>query len=114
MVAKGSWLGPLKSSAGWCLVAFAMGPLSALSQTSPDIIWQQATNSDRINCVAFSRDGSQFITGSSDRLIEIWNASNGALLQTLNATAAEVHDNSVESLAISSDGSKLVTVNYRA
>jgi uncharacterized repeat protein (TIGR02543 family) len=113
MVTKGSWLGPLKSSAAGCLVALALSPLSALSQTSPDIIWQSATNSDRINTCLFSHDGSQFIAGSSDRLINIWNASNGTLLQTLNASATEVHESSIESLAMSPDGTKLVSVNYK-
>jgi uncharacterized repeat protein (TIGR02543 family) len=115
MVTKGSRLGPLKSSAAWCLMAFAFSPWAAFAQTSasPDIIWQASTNSDRINTVAFSHDGSQFISGSSDRLINIWNASTGALLQTLDATAPEVHESSVESLAISPDGSKLVSVTYK-
>lgn len=114
MVTKGSRLGPLKSSAAWCLVVLGLSPIAALSQTSPDIIWQASTNSDRINTCTFTHDGSQFITGSSDRLIEFWNASDGALLQTLDASAAEIHDNSIESLAISPDGSKLVTVNYKS
>ena len=115
MEEKGSWLGPLKSSAAWCLIALGLSPIAALSQsTSPDIIWQAVTNSDRINTCTFSHDGSQFITGSSDRLIEIWNASNGALVQTLDASAAEVHDNSIESLAISPDGSRIVSVSYKS
>lgn len=115
MVTKGSSLGPLKSSAAWCLIVLGLSPIGALSQsTSPDIIWQAATNSDRINTCTFSHDGSQFISGSSDRLINIWNASTGALLQTLDASAPEVHDSSIESLAISPDGSKLVSVNYKS
>lgn len=114
MVRKGRRLGPLKSSAGWCLLALALSQVTALSQSSPDIIWQTATNSDRINTCTFSHDGSKFIAGSSDRLINIWNAADGTLLQTLDANAAEIHDNSVESLAINSSGTKLVSVNYRA
>ncbi|MGZ4987126.1 MAG: Ig-like domain-containing protein [Limisphaerales bacterium] len=91
-----------------------MSPFSALSQSSsPDIIWQTSTNSDRINTCTFSHDGSQFITGSSDRLINIWNASDGTLQQTLDANAAEIHDNSIESLAISPNGAKIVSVSYR-
>ncbi len=114
MVRKGCRLGPLKSSVGCCLLAFALSPFTALSQSSsPDIIWQSATNSDRINTCAFSHDGSQFITGSSDRLINIWNASDGTLQQTLDANAAEIHDNSIESLAISPNGTKLVSVNFK-
>jgi len=38
-------------------------------QGSPNIVWQQKQNSDRINSVVFSPDGGTFITGSSDRLI---------------------------------------------
>lgn len=113
MVRKGRRLGPLKSSVGWCLLALALSPFTALSQSSPDIIWQATTNSDRINTCTFSRDGSKFIAGSSDRLINIWNASDGTLLQTLDANVAEIHDNSIESLAINPNGTKLVSVNYK-
>jgi len=115
MVTQGRRIGPLKSSVGVCLVAFALSPFTAFSQSSsPDIIWQAATNSDRINTCTFSHDGSQFISGSSDRLINIWNASDGTLLQTLDTSAAEIHDNSVESLAISPNGTKIVSVSYKA
>ena len=113
MVTKGVRLGPLKSSAGWCLLVCALSPFAALSQTSPDIIWQAVTNSDRINTCTFSHDGSQFIAGSSDRLINIWRASDGTLLQTLDANAVEIHNSSIESLAINSAGTKLVSVNYQ-
>ncbi|HZM06074.1 MAG TPA: Ig-like domain-containing protein [Candidatus Saccharimonadales bacterium] len=67
---------------------------------SPDIIWQQSLNSDRINSVAFSPDGSTLISGSSDRLINIWNASDGTLEKVLNSGAPDVHPSSVECVAI--------------
>jgi uncharacterized repeat protein (TIGR02543 family) len=111
MVTKGRRLGPLKSSAGWCLLALALSPFTVLSQSSPDIIWQSATNSDRINTCTFSHDGTKFIAGSSDRLINIWNAADGTLLQTLDASAPQIHNSSVESLAINPAGTKLVSVN---
>jgi uncharacterized repeat protein (TIGR02543 family) len=114
MVTQGRRLGPLQSSAGVCLLALALSSIAAFAQSSsPDIIWQTATNSDRINTCLFSHDGSKFIAGSSDRLINIWNASDGTLLQTLDANAPEVHDSSVESLAINPAGTKLVSVNNR-
>jgi WD40 repeat protein len=112
MVTKGSWIGPLKSSAGCCLLALALVPETVFAQ-SPAIIWQQSTNSDRINTVVFSHDGSTLYSGSSDRLINIWNAGNGALLGVLDAGAPEVHPSSIEALAISPDSSKLVSVNYQ-
>jgi WD40 repeat protein len=66
---------------------------------SPNIIWQQSFDSDRINGVAFTPDGNTLATGSSDRLICVWNASNGTLLKALNSNAPAIHPSSCESVA---------------
>jgi hypothetical protein len=86
---------------------------SVFGQGSPNIVWQRQQNSDRINSVLFSPDGATFITGSSDRLINFWRASDGTLTQTLNAAAPKVHESSIEWLALSVDGRNLASCNYK-
>ena len=69
-----------------CGLLCALGGATLPAQ-SPNILWQQQQNSDRINAVVFTSDGSTLITGSSDRLINFWRASDGALLRVLNSNA---------------------------
>lgn len=101
------WPGTLLGAAFWLAapVAFAQG--------SPTIIWQQQYNSDRINACVFSPDGGTFITGSSDRLINFWNAADGTLRKTFNSSAPFVHESSIESLAITRDGTRLASTCYK-
>ncbi|SLM38085.1 wd40 repeat-like partial [Lasallia pustulata] len=40
-------------------------------------------HSARVHAVAFSPDGKQLASGSSDRTVRIWDAAMGATLQTL-------------------------------
>ena len=94
-------------------LVLALSALDAKAQTSPEIIWQRQENSDRINSVTFSSDGNTFITGSSDRLINFWNTADGTLLRVLNSNAPPVHESSIESVAITSDGTRLATASYR-
>lgn len=67
---------------------------------SLDIIWQASVNSDRVNTLQFTPDGTELITGSSDRLIHVFNANTGEVLQTLDSNAPDVHASSIECLAI--------------
>ena len=57
-----------------------------------------------ISSVAFSRDGSQVLTGSLDGTARLWEAASGKLLATLR------HSNTgVRSVAFSPDGSQVLT-----
>jgi WD40 repeat protein len=101
---------------GWGLVVWAFTflvvPFSVRAQ-APDIIWKQQRNADRINAVIFTPDGNTVISGSSDRLINFWRVSDGALLKVLNANAPYVHESAIESLSITPDASKLASCSYR-
>ncbi|KAH8803728.1 putative WD-repeat protein [Hyaloscypha sp. PMI_1271] len=62
-----------------------------------------------VSSVAFSPDGKQIVSGSSDlwfndRTIRLWDAATGAALQTL-----EGHTGSVSSVAFSPDGKQIVS-----
>lgn len=91
-----------------------LAPLNLWAQGSPQIVWQADADSDRVNCLEFTPDGGKLITGSSDRLINIFDSGSGQVLQTLDSAAAYVHASSVEGLSINSSGSMLATVcsNY--
>jgi WD40 repeat protein len=65
-------------------------------------------HSDSVNSVAFSPDGKQVVSGSSDRTdrtVQLWDATTGATLQTL-----EGHPSYIRSVAFSPDGQALNTL----
>ncbi|MEO7298720.1 MAG: Ig-like domain-containing protein, partial [Verrucomicrobiota bacterium] len=88
-------------------------PASLLAQGSPDIIWKRQVSQDRVNSVIFSADGNTMISGGSDRLINLWRVSDGALQQTLNSSAPFVHESAIESLTITPDASLLASCSYQ-
>ncbi|MEO5803088.1 MAG: Ig-like domain-containing protein [Verrucomicrobiota bacterium] len=97
---------------GAALFCLAM-PRLMLAQGGPDIIWERKVNIDRVNSVVFTPDGNTLISGGSDRLINFWRVSDGALLQTLNTNAPFVHESAVESLSITPDGSLLASASFQ-
>jgi WD40 repeat protein len=54
--------------------------------------------------VAFSKDGTQIVSGSSDKSVRVWDASTGAALQQLNG-----HTDWVRTVAFSHDGIHIVS-----
>lgn len=81
-------------------------------QGRPEVLWQGREHSDRVNSVIVSPDRTTIISGSSDRLIHLWRASDGLLLRTLNSEKEKIHENSVESLALSPDGIWLAAATF--
>ncbi len=89
------------------------GTSNMLAQGKPNILWQRNVNSDRINAIIFNNAGDTVISGSSDRLINFWRASDGVLQRTLNNAAAPVHESAIESLSITRDGTRLASATHR-
>jgi len=75
---------------------------SELSTSSPDYSsrWEMATGNefgmmltghqDLVNCLAFSPDGKQLVSGSSDQTLKIWDLHTGSCLDTQMSHSATV------------------------
>nr|WP_322684703.1 ribosome assembly protein 4 [Nostoc sp. DedQUE07]MDZ8130659.1 ribosome assembly protein 4 [Nostoc sp. DedQUE07] len=64
-------------------------------------------HSDEVNSVAYSPNGQQLASASTDKTIKIWDASSGQLLKTLTG-----HSNSVTSVAFSPNGQQLASASF--
>jgi WD40 repeat protein len=71
----------------------------------PPELMQLQGHDGPVNSVAFSRDGSKIISGSSDKTIRVWDASTGIeMLPPLRG-----HNGWILSVAFSPDGSKIIS-----
>ena len=64
-------------------------------------------HTDYINSIAFSPDGAQLATASSDSTARLWDARTGAELRRL-----EGHTHNINSIAFSPDGALLATGSW--
>ena len=62
-------------------------------------------HSSSVDSVAFSPDGKQVVSGSSDNTVQLWDTITGAALQTLKG-----HSSSISSVAFSPDSNLLPTL----
>ncbi|OWK43759.1 High-affnity carbon uptake protein Hat/HatR [Fimbriiglobus ruber] len=74
---------------------------------------------DQVFCLAFDKDGKYLASGSSDRLVKLWDVATGRLVHEFpNPTLpppppgqpAPSHPGFVHALKFTADGSKLITV----
>lgn len=61
---------------------------------------------ERVNSVAFSRDGTQLASASNDNTVRVWDSATGQCLQTL-----EDHSDRVISISFSGDGKQLASAS---
>ena len=64
-------------------------------------------HTDRVISVAFAQDGSQVVSGSYDKTVQIWNAVKGEVEAVLKG-----HTGFVMSVAFSQDGNQVVSGSY--
>ena len=72
------------------------------TQATTDIVWQ-GLHTNVVRSVAFSTDGQQVASGGDDRSAKLWQASNGALLQT-HLQCSGLSCGSVGQVSFSPDG----------
>ncbi len=72
--------------------------------SSPELLLTIPAHQASVPAIAWSRDGTQIISGSADKTLAIWDAASGRKLQSLQG-----HTDGVTCLALSPDGSWLVS-----
>ncbi|KAJ5152980.1 G-protein beta WD- 40 repeats containing protein [Penicillium canariense] len=75
-----------------------------MEHTWVSLIQTLPAHKGNVNTVAFSPDGKQFASGSSDGTIKLWNTATGDLQKAL-----ERHSASVNSVAFSPDGKHIIS-----
>ena len=65
-----------------------------------------AGHSDWVRSIAYSPDGTKFISGSADETVKIWDANTGKCLKTL-----EGHSDNVNSISFSPNGKYIVSAS---
>jgi WD40 repeat protein len=61
-------------------------------------------HTDNVHAIAYSPDGTRFVSGSNDKTLKIWDAASGAELATLSG-----HTDWVSDVAYSPDGTRIVS-----
>jgi len=66
-------------------LAVLVGARPAIGQGTPDILWEVDGHADSVQGITFSSDGRRVASGADywDNTVKVWNAADGALLQTL-------------------------------
>jgi WD40 repeat protein len=76
----------------------------SLPKVSVTIPLLTISTTSSITCVAFSPDGNQIVSGSSDNSVQVWDAKTGKQLKELRG-----HTDHVTSVAFSPDGDQIVS-----
>ncbi len=66
----------------------------------------QIGHQDRVQCVAFARDGQTVATGGADRMVFLWDAKTGALLRPLAG-----HDGGITAVDCRGDGRQVASAD---
>jgi WD40 repeat protein len=79
-----------------------------VSGTNPRLLRELQGHSSYINSVAFSPDGSQLVSGSWEKTVQLWNVASGQLLkslkgQSINVKSVAFHPNGKQVASCSDD-----------
>ncbi|KAG8957405.1 hypothetical protein FRC03_010191 [Tulasnella sp. 419] len=78
-----------------------------LNEEWNNILFVLKGHSSEVKCAIFSPDGSLIATGSSDRMVALWDARTGILVHILRS-----HFSGILSLAFSPDSTQLVSCSH--
>lgn len=78
--------------------------LSVFNKESTELIWSQPLLNQLPRSIAFTKDGSQLITGHADNTIRVWDTFTGKELRTVTG-----HAGAITAIAISPDGKRMVS-----
>lgn len=74
-------------------------------RNAPELV-VQSQHLGEVGCVAFSPDGSYYLTGGNDYKVRLWDAKNDRLLRAIR------HENSISSCNFLNDGKTVLSTPY--
>ena len=86
---------------------FTRIPVFTYAQSNIHFPLMTVTTAMPIECVMFSSDGKQIVSGSSDNSVQVWDASTGMQLMKLKG-----HTSSVSSVAFSANDTWIVSGSF--
>ncbi|KIJ53753.1 hypothetical protein M422DRAFT_775760, partial [Sphaerobolus stellatus SS14] len=98
-----TWVSDSTLSQGWKR-QFSLIPAFKHTKGSSTVPLMTIITASTALCLSLSSDGTCIISGSLDGSVQVWDASTGVELRTLNG-----HTDSVHSVAFSSDGTCIVS-----
>ena len=88
---------------GLALLAILLVHTAACAQERLEIV-PRIDHTDSANSAAFSPNGAQVLSGSSDKTLKLWDAATARLIRTFNG-----HSDSVVAVAFSPDGTQVLS-----
>ena len=87
--------------------AIALSPVQQIEPVAPssEVLYTFRGHSDRITTLAWSPDGKRIVSGGSDKLVQIWRATDGELITTYRGHSGF----SVNTVKWSPDGERIAS-----
>lgn len=82
-------------------------PSKSSAEGSPVVSWRKEGHHNHLHKILFDASGTRLYTAAHDRLINVWNVSDGRLIYTINRIAPEEGDSGIISMTLTGDSSRL-------